>query len=717
MNNWLRATRPLFRRGITAAAGLTLIATLTATVSAPATATQTAPGTHAPATGSVAIDTNSRESVRRAFFDVYKPASEVPVGWDGSVDGCVAGSPTSEALDAAETTWNYYRAMAGSGPIALDNSLNERAQGVTLITEANGTLNHYPAPSSRCYTGRAATDSAQASLARGARTIGGHLDAFIDDFGSDNGPVGHRRQLLAPAVAYGGVGGTSNAASTLLGSTTSGDDDALIAWPSAGYFPSPLMPVSNRWSLQSSGLSQWDLSDATVTISEPGGRAAASQVTYTSSTVVVFTPTLPGSPGPEPTYTVTVSDIVGLDGNVTTYRYTITPFDPATDPPSTEGEVIWSTQPRVSGDVVVGSTLTVDSGVFSPRAENPAAEQISYSWFRQGDTTLLTKGDTYTPTSDDLGHPLVARVHIAVYGNSPEPDAVGATATVTAPVSAATDPPTNTEPPTITGTPSVGEQLTAGPGSWTGATSYGYQWYREASPIAGATGRRYTLTASDAGKSLRINVTATADDGSVSQAFSDPFGPVDAAPPAPSPLSQPSLRGDARVDGRLLIDPGQWNVDLGDPGTTVTYQWFRGPQATGHTARFYQPQAGDLNKTISATVTVTRNGQSATAETGAQTITRGLAARPDAKPRHRGTLRVGKTLKGKAPTWTPEPTSDGLRIRYQWLRNGKVVKSMTGLRYQLTRADRGKRITFRVTAVWKGHHTRAVTSSPRGRIR
>ena len=711
------------RRGVAAAVGLALVATLTVTGAGTASA-QTirhSDGEPSPAAASVAIDTSSRASVRKAYLDVYKPAITVPVNWNGSTASCVAGTPSAAALEAADTTWNFYRALAGSGSITLTSSLNDRAQGVTLITEANGTLNHYPSPSSRCYTQQAGADSAQASLARGSRTVGGHLAAFVDDFGSGNGAVLHRRQLLAPAVAHGGVGGTSNASSTLLGNTVSGDVDTLVAWPSAGYFPQPLLPTSNRWSVQSSGLSGWDLSGATVTISEPGGRAATSQVTHTDSTAVVFTPTLPGSTATEPTYTVTIGNIISPNGATTSYRYPLTLFDPDTDAPSTDGEVTWSTQPHVSGDLTVGTALTVDSGVFSPRAAHPAAEQISYSWFRQGDNTLLRKGNTYTPTNDDLGHKLVARVHIAVYGDGPEPDAVGATATVTEPVRAAgtgdTESPTNTSKPTITGTPTVGERLTAAPGSWTGNPSYSYLWFRAGNPIAGATSRSYTLTGSDGGKHLRVQVTATNSAGSSTLAYSDSVGPIAAAPQTPAPRTQPAMSGDGRVDGLLEIDPGTWNVNLSDPGTTVQYHWFRDGNELNHTSRTYRPRHGDLNRTISASVTVTRNGESTTSSAGSRKIARGVAARANGQPLHKGTLRVGQTLRGVSPDWTPGPSRNGVTLRYQWLRNGKVVPGATGATYKLTRADRGKKLTFRVKAVWKGHQTAKVTSNPRGRVR
>src|SRR5271165_5586711 len=59
--------------------------------------------------------------------------------------------------------------------------------------------------------------------------------------------------------------------------------------------------------------------------------------------------------------------------------------------------------------------------------------------------------------------------------------------------------PTDLEPPVISGTAQVGDVLTSTTGTWTGASSYAYQWADNGANIAGATAATYTPVSTDAG--------------------------------------------------------------------------------------------------------------------------------------------------------------------------------------------------------------------------
>lgn len=69
--------------------------------------------------------------------------------------------------------------------------------------------------------------------------------------------------------------------------------------------------------------------------------------------------------------------------------------------------------------------------------------------------------------------------------------------------------PKNTAPPKITGKARPGKTLTCSTGSWTNSpTRFTYQWNRDGTPLAGATGRTYSVQKLDEGTTLSCTVTA-----------------------------------------------------------------------------------------------------------------------------------------------------------------------------------------------------------------
>lgn len=70
--------------------------------------------------------------------------------------------------------------------------------------------------------------------------------------------------------------------------------------------------------------------------------------------------------------------------------------------------------------------------------------------------------------------------------------------------------PQATRLPTVAGRPVVGARLTATPGVWDVAgVGHRFQWLRNGTPIAGATGSSYLLSAQDRGRRISVQVTAS----------------------------------------------------------------------------------------------------------------------------------------------------------------------------------------------------------------
>ena len=123
---------------------------------------------------------------------------------------------------------------------------------------------------------------------------------------------------------------------------------------------------------------------------------------------------------------------------------------------------------------------------------------------------------TYTPALVDESSTLVFVVSASnvdgVLTKASKPTSVVASA-----------PPVNSKAPAVSGAAVVGVTLSANAGTWHGAgNTYTYQWQdcdatgQNCQPASGATSTSYTLTQADEGYTVRLLVTATNVDATVS---------------------------------------------------------------------------------------------------------------------------------------------------------------------------------------------------------
>ena len=200
-----------------------------------------------------------------------------------------------------------------------------------------------------------------------------------------------------------------------------------------------------------------------------------------------------------------------------------------------------STPPTISGTAKEGQTLTAGNGTWQ---NSPTAFQ--YQWQRcnaAGDSCTAVPGaieKTYLLSSADVGHTMRVRV-LAVNADGAAPARSEPTDRVTASGS-----PRNTARPTISGVAKVGEELTADPGTWSGAPSgFAYQWQRcdvDATvcfAVPGATGSTYGVRIGDLGYRMRVRVRASNANGS-GIAFSTLTAVVQ--PSTPIPNGRPTVK-------------------------------------------------------------------------------------------------------------------------------------------------------------------------------
>jgi hypothetical protein len=193
-------------------------------------------------------------------------------------------------------------------------------------------------------------------------------------------------------------------------------------------------------------------------------------------------------------------------------------------------------------------------------------------------------------------------------------------------VPAVAAPPANTGAPTISGTPRVGETLTAQNGTWTNSpTAFQYQWQRcnaagvSCNNVPGAVDRTYLLGTSDAGRTLRVRVTAVNADGAAN-ARSAPTAVVTTST-APQNTARPSVEGEPRVGEELTASEGTWT----NSPTSYAYQWQRCDldavtcaAVAGATGKTYGVRSADLGFRLRVTVTA-RNASGAGAATSIPT--------------------------------------------------------------------------------------------------
>jgi Subtilase family/PASTA domain/Divergent InlB B-repeat domain/Fibronectin type III domain/WD40-like Beta Propeller Repeat len=164
----------------------------------------------------------------------------------------------------------------------------------------------------------------------------------------------------------------------------------------------------------------------------------------------------------------------------------------------------------LSGGAVVGETLEVGSGKWSPSA----GESLTYAWSRcnaAGSSCVPVAGadSTYLVGAADLGSRLRATVTATnAAGSATADSATSEVVQVARPVATAL--------PTISGTVVPGHALSVGSnGTWTGSPAFAYQWRRcaedggDCSNIGGATSPSYTATVADAGSTIRLEVVGT----------------------------------------------------------------------------------------------------------------------------------------------------------------------------------------------------------------
>jgi hypothetical protein len=353
----------------------------------------------------------TRAQVVNLYNTLYVPGNSASMGWTGAVPPtCTPGAVSAAYRQATLDRVNFFRRVSGLPEIAFfatsaTASLN--AQASALIQGANSWAPpvdpHAPPTNWKCYTSGAASAAGSSNLSKGSAGPQA-INDYMDDFGSFNTSVGHRRWLLYPPMANsfsGDVPGAGTSPNNItsannfiaFGSGVNGTRPSMpngVAWPPGGFVPYQALPdASNRWSFS------WpsaNFSTATVSITKNG--QPVSILAYDArdgngygDATIVFRPNNIAAngthvsytnPGPlDQDYIVTVSGMTG-GGVPSSVTYTVTVIDPAASPSVSisgtasvnGGGALASTPLCFNGSSAVSSCSTNASGQFNCSVPN-----------------------------------------------------------------------------------------------------------------------------------------------------------------------------------------------------------------------------------------------------------------------------------------------------------------------------------------------------------
>jgi hypothetical protein len=329
-----------------------------------------------------AVPPPDRASVVRTYHTRFLPAELTASGWAGSVSSCTQGTTSATFKQSVVDRISAYRAFAGLPKVGLftDAKVSD-TQRAALMMSANNALNHSPPSSWKCYTTAGGGAAYYSNLALGAYGYDA-IDLYMDDPGTGNEAVGHRRWLLFPPQANVATGdipsGSAPAANALWVAGPHGarpaNHDGITTWPPRGYVPWDALPaLSNRWSLSHP---QAYFVGANVAMTGPAGNIPVTKEPLSSGLgtdeTLVWRPTGIGytRPNGDTTYRITLTSNNTTFGLPSPLSYSVTVIDAETLDPAFAGDfdgngrsdLIWRNESTGQTSIWLMNGTTFSSG-------------------------------------------------------------------------------------------------------------------------------------------------------------------------------------------------------------------------------------------------------------------------------------------------------------------------------------------------------------------
>lgn len=164
-----------------------------------------------------------------------------------------------------------------------------------------------------------------------------------------------------------------------------------------------------------------------------------------------------------------------------------------------------------------------------------------------------------------------------------------------------------------------------------------------------------------------------------------------------------SISGTPQVGSALTA-----NLKGLDPtSASVAYQWLKaGVAISGATHSTYTPVAADVGASISVKATGSLSDYLSNSVTSAPVLV-AAGVMKAATPTITGSPTVGKTLTAVPGAWSPS----GVKLSYQWLRNGAAISGATSSKYTLAAVDGWQSVSVKVTGALAGYTSTSKTSA------
>ena len=385
--------------------------------------------------------------------------------------------------------------------------------------------------------------------------------------------------------------------------------------------------------------------------------------------------------------------------------------------------------PAISGTPQVNETL---SAAITGITDGNGLDHVSYEyqWSAGGSDIDGATGSSFTLTSSQEGQTIQVQVSFTDDDGFSETATSVATATV---AEAANTPPTGL--PAISGTPQVGRTLTADTSAISDQdglsnVSYDYQWIRNDgtsdTDLQEATASTYTPSVSDVGRTIKVQVSFTDDEGNEETLTSEATAEVLAMAPT-GPLRLTVAKGDKIEE----LDTS-WQAPASDGGSAVTgykVQWKEAADSWDAEADVAEATETGTTHTITdltggveyaVRVIATNDAGDGPASTEAKGTPAGTASErvvepensaPTGLPGISGTPQVDQALTASTSDIDDVDGLTNVSYRYQWIAGGSDIDGATGSTYTLTASEQGQTIQVRVTFTDDRNNAEILTSA------